>query len=254
MWFDSHCHLFDCVEAGSPEALLDRARAAGVTDLLVAGVDVDTSRRAVEMAAALGVHAAVGIHPNESKGFDDEHMSSIEELIEAPGVVAVGETGLDFYRDASPAPDQRAAFRAHVDLAALWDKAVVVHTRSSVGDALALLEDQGPLPRFVFHCWSGDADELRRAVDLGAFVSFAGNVSFKGSEDLRELARRTPLDRLLVETDAPYLTPAPHRGRPNEPSYVVLVGAAIAEARGMGAAEVAQVTSKNARRLFGLDP
>lgn len=251
MWFDSHCHLFDCDD---PLGAAARARAAGVTGCLIAGTDAATSRRAAELAGDTGWWAAAGIHPTEMQGWRDERLDELGPLFARPRVVAVGETGIDLYRDRSFLDDQLAGFAAHVALAKELDRALVIHTRASADVVLDLLERAGPPERLVFHCWSGDAGQLARALALGAFVSFAGNVSYRGAEDLRALAREVPRDRLLVETDSPYLAPVPRRGRPNEPAFVVQVGEAIAEARGEDLATVAAVTSANARTLLGLQP
>jgi TatD DNase family protein len=249
VWFDSHCHAYDC--DGGGEAALERARRAGVSGALVAGVDEDTSRRALALAGN-GVAAAAGIHPNSCAGWEEAWMAPIEELLADERVAATGETGLDFYRDAAPTERQRASFAAHIALARTHDVALVIHTRASVDAALEMLESLGPPPRLVFHCWSGDGAQMRRALALGAFVSFAGNVTFRSASVLREVAAQVPEDRLLVETDSPYLAPVPHRGEPNEPAHVALVGCAVAEARGVRAEDVARTTSANARRMLAL--
>ena len=252
MWFDSHCHLHICEEETPVERLLAEARAEGVDSLVTVGIDVDSSRRSVELAHIHGVHAAVGIHPGSSEGWTDDALESIEDLASDDAVVAIGETGLDFYRDYSPRPDQARAFRAHIELARRLDKALIIHTRSSLEAALDILEDVGPPDRLVFHCWSGDKAGLDRVIALGAYVSFAGNVSFKSAEDLRSIVALVPDDRVVVETDSPYLSPVPHRGQPNAPARVVHVGAAIATELGTTAEEVAEQTSGNARRLFAV--
>lgn len=180
--------------------------------------------------------------------------AAVADLAADSSVVAVCETGLDFYRRGAPSERQRAAFGAHIDLARHLNKALVVHTRASVDEALDALEAAGAPERVVFHCWSGDRRQMERALTLGAYVSFAGNISFKRSEELRALARLVPEDRLVVETDSPYLAPDPHRGKPNEPALLPLVGAVVAAARGASAPDVAEVTTANARRLFGIPP
>jgi TatD DNase family protein len=252
VWFDSHCHLHICEESEPAEELLARARAHGVTKVLTAGVDIASSERSVELSSAEGVYAAVGIHPNSATQWSDSAQSRIEELVARPEVVAVGESGLDFYRDEAPRDAQEEAFSAHIELAKRHGKALVIHTRDSVDAAMTMLESLGPPQRFVFHCWSGDTAQLQRALDLGGYVSFAGNVSFPSAEGLRALSTRVPDDRLLVETDSPYLTPVPHRGRRNEPGNVVLVGSAVAEARGAGVEDIELITSRNACKFFGI--
>ncbi|MDQ3983032.1 MAG: TatD family hydrolase [Actinomycetota bacterium] len=250
MWFDSHCHLFD-VE-GDPAAAVARAADAGVSDMLVCGTDYATSATAAALAELPGVWAAAGLHPTSAREWTDEGAGRIEELLARERVVAVGESGLDMYWDTSYLDVQRRVFEAHIAWAKRYDKALVIHTRNSVDEALDALEAASPPERFVFHCWSGDAAQMERALGLGSFVSFAGNVTFKSAGALRELAAAVPGDRLLVETDAPYLAPVPHRGKPNEPAHVVLTGAALAEARGEPVEAVAEATARNAQRLLGI--
>lgn len=204
----------------------------------------------MELSGLEGVVASAGVHPNSADRWTPQAATVIEELLSLPSVRAVGETGLDFYRDRVPPEMQHDAFRDHVELAKRFDKALIIHTRSSIEAVLEDLEAASPPPRLVFHCWSGGDDALHRALSLGAFISFAGNVSFKSAGNLRQAAARVPADRLLVETDSPYLAPVPNRGRPNEPAYVRFVGEAVAAARGEDADEVAERTTNNARALF----
>lgn len=253
MWFDSHCHLQICAEDRPLDDILDSARTAGLKGMVTVGIDVASSRRVVDIADGEFVWAAVGIHPNSATELDERSLADIEELVADPRVVAVGESGLDFYRDHAPHDRQLESFSAHLRLAKCNDIALIIHTRASVGAALDFFEEQGPPDRFVFHCWSGDETELARALALGAYVSFAGNVTFKNAPDLRERAVEVPAERLLIETDAPYLAPVPNRGRPNEPAWVGLVGGVVAEVRGENATDLARTTEANARRLFALD-
>jgi TatD DNase family protein len=255
VWFDSHCHLYDLGDAHSIADAVSRARLAGVAEILVPGVDPTTSLRAIEIAVDHDLWAAVGIHPSESSRSDEPAVGRIEDLLGHPRVVAIGETGLDFYRDHVPPDVQRMNFARHIALAKEHSKAVVIHTRESADAALDMLEEQGVPAAVVFHCWSGDDVQLKRALNLGAFISFAGNVTFKSASALRDAARSVPEERLLIETDAPYLTPVPHRGQPNEPAHVTVVGAAVAKARGEPVDRLAQITRENARRAFTLaDP
>ncbi len=250
MWFDSHCHLFDV--KGEPADAVARAADAGVTDMLVCGTDYATSAAASALAELPGVWAAAGLHPTSAREWTDEGAARIEELLGRERVVAVGESGLDMYWDTSYLDVQRRVFEAHIAWAKRYDKALVIHTRASVDEALATLEDVSPAQRSVFHCWSGDAAQMERALALGSFVSFAGNVTFKSAGALRDLVAAVPSDRLLVETDSPYLAPVPHRGKPNEPAHVALVGVAVAEARGDSIEAVAEATTRNAQRLLGI--
>lgn len=251
MWFDTHCHLYDLERDGSLDPALARAADAGVTQMLTVGVDVETSKRCRDLARSYPtVYAGAAFHPTEAKGWDDAWAVPIDELLADPQVVAVGETGLDLYWDKSFLDDQLKLFGKHIELAKKHDKPLVIHTRDSVDQALDVLERDGAPGGLVFHCWSGSRDALERALALGAHISFAGNVSFRNAPELREVAAAVPLSRLLVETDSPYLAPVPHRGKPNEPAYVVLVGEAVAAARGEEPIELAEATTANARALF----
>jgi TatD DNase family protein len=252
VWFDSHCHLHLC-ESARPDQIVEAADAAGVDAMLTVGIDVSSSRKAVALASDRRVFAAVGLHPNAAEDWSDEVETALRELLRGDRVVGVGESGLDFYRDSASPDAQRRAFCRHIALTKEMNKALVIHTRESLDAALDVLEEEGPPDRFVFHCWSGHREQLERALDLGAHVSFAGNVSFKSAQNLRDAAAAVPEERLMLETDSPYLTPVPLRGRPNEPSHVSLVGEAVAAARGVDVGTVARVTTSNARRFFALD-
>jgi TatD DNase family protein len=252
MWVDSHCHLHLCEENGNAADFVERARAESVDQIIAIGIDAASSIRARDLAVEYDLVFSAGIHPNSAVDWNESSQSAVEELLEHERCVAVGESGLDFYRDYAPEPLQREAFAAHIGFAKRFDKTLVIHTRDSLDAALEMVELDGPPDRLVFHCWSA-AGPLERVLDTGAFVSFAGNVSFKNAEDLRKDAARVPKDRLLVETDSPFLSPVPFRGKPNEPARVAVVGAAVAEARGESTEKVAEVSSANARRLFGLD-
>jgi TatD DNase family protein len=252
MWFDSHCHLHICEEARPVREVIDEARAAGVTQMLTVGFDEASNPRAVELAREDGVYASVGIHPNSATGWTEGSAASFEPFLNQPDVVAVGETGLDFYRDWAPKADQERAFIAHIGLAKTYDKALVIHTRDSLPATLDVLEREGPPARFVMHCWSGTPEDLERTSAMDGYASFAGNVSFKSAQALRDVVGLVPEDRLLVETDSPYLTPVPHRGKPNSPAKVVHVGEAIADCLGRSSDDVARLTMTNARRFFAL--
>jgi TatD DNase family protein len=253
MWFDSHCHLHLCEGDAPLGDVVARARAAGISEMLTLGIDLESSRRAVDIACAHRLWAAAGVHPNSAMAWNPRTAAALEELLGHERVVAVGESGLDFYRDHTSPTDQERAFGAHIELARRYDLALVIHTRSSASRALDLLAELGAPERVVFHCWSAGERELERALGLGAYVSFAGNVTFPRADELRASAAVVPEDRLLIETDAPFLSPAPHRGVANEPARVALVGAAVARARGVDAALVGAATAANARRLLALD-
>jgi TatD DNase family protein len=248
-WIDSHCHLASL--EGSAEPALDRARAAGVAGVVCVGTDAASSREAVDLAARhLDVVATAGLHPHDASRLDTQ-WDALADLARAPEVVAVGETGFDLYYRHSRADEQERAFRAQIALAHELRRALVIHTRDAWEDTFRVLADAGVPPRTVFHCFTGGPGEARRALDLGAYVSYSGIVSFKNADEVRAAAAVTPLDRVLVETDAPFLAPVPHRGRENEPAWVVDVGAALAAATGHTIDVVAAATRRNASAVFG---
>jgi len=251
-WVDSHCHL-PSLSGGAGPALA-AARAAGVTAVVCVGTDLESSRESVALAGAEpDVWATVGLHPHDATELDAQ-WDALEELAGAPRVVAIGESGFDFHYLHSPAGAQEAAFRRHVELAHRLDRTLVIHTRDAWDDTFRVLDELGTPRHTVFHCFTGGPDEARRAVESGAHVSFSGIVSFKNARDVRAAAAQTPLDRVLVETDAPYLAPVPHRGKQNRPAWVVDVGAALADAAGVALDRIASTTSANARAVFGLPP
>jgi TatD DNase family protein len=247
MWADSHCHL---QYEGIAEDALSAAAAAGVGRVICVGTDAPQSQKAIEVARAHPgtVWATVGLHPHDaSQGVD-----GIVGLLGAAEVVGIGECGLDYHYDHSPREVQREAFAAQIALAHRRDLALVIHTREAWDDTFAILRAEGVPPRTVFHCFTGGPTEARLALDAGASLSFSGIVTFKTAGDVREAAALAPLDRVLVETDAPYLTPVPHRGAPNQPAMVALVGAAVAAAKGLPVDEVEAATWDNTAVLFGL--
>lgn len=253
-WVDAHCHLDD-VGGGTDTAIgaaLDRARAAGVARLVTIGTDLATSRAAVGIATAHeGVWAAVGVHPHDATTLTDEALDELERLASHPKVVAIGEIGLDYFRDLSPRDVQQKAFRRQLDLARRLGAPVVIHMRDAHRDVFDILAEAGPPERLVFHCFSGGPADAARALALGGAVSFAGNISYKSAQDLRDACAVVPLDHLLVETDSPYLAPVPHRGKPNEPAFVPLVGATVSATTGVSVEEIANATSRNAASIFG---
>jgi TatD DNase family protein len=246
-WVDSHCHLYSLTD---PEGAIERAREAGVSAMVCVGTDLETSRQAINLAARHpDVRATVGLHPHDASKLDDE-CEQLEALAESAEVVGIGETGLDFHYLHSPAGEQETAFRAQIQLAKRLDRALVVHSRDAWRDTFRVLADERPPSHTVLHCFTGGPGAARRALDLGAFLSFSGIVTFPGADDVRAAAGITPLDKLLVETDAPYLAPVPRRGRENEPALVTLVGAAVAAAVGQAEAEIAERTAGNAVVVF----
>lgn len=249
---DSHCHL-DHIER-DPDEVLAEAEAAGVEAVVDIGMGVDASRAAASRAAARPgrLYASVGLHPNDLGGFSDEAMNALRELTASAGVVGIGETGLDFYRNRSSPELQEEAFRAHIALAKQTRRALVIHCRDAHDDVLRILEDAGPPERVVMHCFSGNLVHARACADRGYWCSFAGNLTYKRSDELREAARSLPEELLLVETDAPFLAPHPHRGKPNSPALLPLTAACLAEVRGVSAARLSEISVENTRSVFGL--
>jgi TatD DNase family protein len=245
---DTHAHLDACADPA--DVIIERARAAGVGRIVSIGSGIDSCRETLAIASSEdSVFAALGVHPHQAGEPDAERLDELRELLGADRAVAVGETGLDFYRDYAPRDRQRGLFERQLALAAELGKAVVVHTRAASNETADVLA------RFpgtvVLHCFS--APELMGVVlERGYYVSFAGNVTYPKAEELREAARQVPADRLLVETDSPYLAPQPRRGRPNEPANVVHTAAALAEARGEDPAELAARLEANAVAAFSL--
>jgi TatD DNase family protein len=247
---DTHAHLDGCEAA--PSKLLERARAAGVDRVITIGSGIASCRVALEIARKEnGVFAALGIHPHQAGGPEasDEAIAELEALVADERAVAVGETGLDFYRDWAPRQDQRRLFRAQIELASRLGRPVVIHNRDAdaeLATALALFD--GPV---ILHCFSSTG-LLPIALERGYYVSFAGNLTFAKAGELREAACQVPADRILAETDSPYLAPEPLRGRPNEPANVVHTVSALAEVRGEDAAELAARIDSNATAAFRL--
>ncbi|MGH9094640.1 MAG: TatD family hydrolase [Acidimicrobiales bacterium] len=247
-WVDSHCHI---PYQGVGTEVIAEARAAGVTRMITVGTDAAQSRAAMETARAHdGVWATVGLHPHDAK----DGVDVIAPLLADPdpAVVAVGECGLDYFYEHSSRRAQRAAFAAQIALATAHDLALVIHTRDAWDDTFDLLAAEGVPARTVFHCFTGGPTEAGRALDTGAWLSFSGIVTFKTAADVRDAAALCPLDRLLVETDTPYLAPVPHRGQPNKPAWVPVVGEAVARAKGVDAADVAAATWANTAAAFRL--
>lgn len=260
MWCDSHCHVpYADAGPGSPPRqggglgieVIEQARRAGVTRLVSVGTDAAQSRAAIEVAEAHdGVWATVGLHPHEAA----RGVAELGPLLDRPGpkVVAIGECGLDYHYDFSPRPAQREAFAAQIAMANRLGLALVIHTRGAWDDTFSALAREGVPERTVFHCFTGGPAEARSALELGAFLSFSGIVSFKNASDIREAAALCPLDRLLVETDSPYLAPVPLRGQQNSPANVPLVGAAVAAAKGLEVSEVEAASWEAAAKAFNL--
>ncbi len=260
MYIDSHCHLFyEDFAADLPEVIA-RAHDAGVTRFVVPATNHVTAEQALKLAETYpGVYVAVGFHPLDLAEFSDERLAHIAKMASHPNVVAIGEIGIDYFYDTSPREYQREIFARQIVLAAEKDLPVIVHTRDSVQDAVDIVVRhvaenpawRGGRPRGVFHCFTGDAAQARTLFDNGFLVSFPGPVTFKKAT-MPEVIRQIGLDNIMVETDAPFLTPVPHRGKRNEPSYIPLIASTIADVLNVPVAEVAAATTRNAERLFGL--
>ncbi len=246
MWADSHCHV---PWEGSDTSSFDAARAAGVGRFVTIGTGAETSRTAIEAAEANhDVWATVGLHPHDAK----DGLDTLPDPRAHERVVAIGECGLDFFYSHSPHDTQREVFARQIARAKELDLALVIHTRGAWDETFEVLDGEGVPERTIIHCFTGGPDEARKCLDRGAFISISGIVTFKKADDIRAAVAVTPLDRLLVETDAPFLTPVPHRGKQNEPAYVPLVGAAVAEAKGLEVSVIEAVTWENTAKVFKL--
>jgi TatD DNase family protein len=251
-YIDTHCHL-DHHNALTASEQVRRARAAGVTTMVTVGTDMASSVQAVATASRFdGVWAAVGIHPNDAMEATPRVLEVIEQLALDPACVAIGETGRDHYRDHTTPAQQDAAFRAQIDIAKRTDRTLVIHCRDAWPEVLATLEAVGAPPRVVMHCFSGDLQVVARCVEAGYFTSFAGNVTFRNAAPLREAAAAVPAELLLTETDSPYLTPHPHRGEPNDPSFVPFTARTLAEVQGTTEADLLAQLVTNTERAFAL--
>jgi len=254
--YETHCHLNNQQFTGDLDATIERARAAGVGEMLIIGYDLPSSRAAVKLAdPAAELFAAAGIHPHDAESWSAAAEVELRELLAQPGIVALGEIGLDFYRDLSPREDQYRAFTAQMELALELELPIVVHTRESVSPSLDLIEPfaQSGL-RGIMHCWSGTVEEARRARNLGFLLGIGGVISYKKPGALIETIQDTPLDQLVLETDAPYLAPTPYRGKRNEPAYLPLIAERVASVKKVTQHEVCAVTGATARALLRANP
>ena len=254
-WVDTHCHLEDSQFNNNRRDVLHRAEKAGVRFMLTLGSDIPSSRKATELAHRFdAVFAGIGIHPHEAKKVGKRAYSALTKLSKEPKVVAIGEVGLDFYRNNSPREQQEEVLRNQIRLAKKIKRPLVLHEREAHDDMIRILKDEHAWEvQGVIHCFTGCPREVENYVDLDFFVSLAGPVTFSKSTMLQEAAKQIPLDRLMVETDSPYLTPVPFRGkRPNEPAMVVSVAEKVAELFELPLEDLARITNHNAHALFGI--
>ena len=252
---DTHCHLdFDRYDSDRDE-VIQRAFEANVAGLINISVDLKSALKSIELAERYpNIYAAVGVHPNDAADADEKDLAELLSLLKHPKVIAIGEVGMDLYRDYSPKEVQRKLFRRFLQWAIEYQKPLIIHNRHADGDILSLIESTARSGwHGVFHCFSGDRNFAQRVLDLGFLISFTGTITFKNSTDA-PLVKSLPLERLLLETDSPFLAPEPHRSKRNEPAYVNYIAQKIADIKGCAVQEVARVTTDNAKDLFGITP
>lgn len=254
MLFDTHAHLNAEQYNDDLEEVIERAKHEGVQELVVVGFDRPTIKKAIELAEAYEfIYASVGWHPVDAIDMTDEDLQWIEELASHPKVVALGEMGLDYYWDKSPKDVQREVFRKQIRLAKKVKLPIIIHNRDATADVVEILKEEGAAEvGGIMHCFSGSVEIAKECIEMNFYISLGGPVTFKNAKKPKEVAAEIPLDRLLIETDCPYLTPHPYRGKRNEPSYVKLVAQQIAELKGISFEEVAEATTANAKKCFGM--
>ncbi|MBX7152210.1 TatD family hydrolase [bacterium] len=253
MFFDTHAHLdYDLFDADREE-MIRRAFEGGVSRVVTIGTDVDSAQRAIRLAENYpNVYAAVGLHPTDARKFDDAMIDVFRQMALYKKIVAIGEIGLDYYWKETPQEIQHHVFRKMIRLAEDLDKPIVIHNREASDDVIRILqEERSSRLRGIMHCFSGDEKLLEASLDLNFFISFAGNLTYKKSA-LPEIVKKVPADRLLIETDAPFLTPVPYRGKRNEPAYVRYTAEKLAEILGKNIDDIARITSENAAKIFQL--
>jgi TatD DNase family protein len=253
MWFDAHCHLyFDDIEAGALKAAKDN----GVERMVCVGTDVDSSAQSIEIAEANRgtVYSTIGLHPHDAKLGTDAiaALTEKESAKENSTVVAIGEAGLDYFYEHSPRNLQREAFAFQIDLAKRFDLSLVIHTRDAWDETFEILRKEGVPARTVVHCFTGSVQEARKALELGLYLSFSGITTFKKSIEVQEAARFCPMDRLTIETDSPFLSPVPMRGKPNGPANVAVIGAFISELKKLTVEEFSAAATANTETFFNL--
>jgi len=254
MLFDTHMHLNARQYEEDQEEVIQRATEAGVTTMVVVGFDDETIPLAIELAEKYDhIYAAVGWHPVDAIDCKPEHLDWLESLTKHPKVVALGEMGLDYHWDKSPKEVQQEVFRKQIRLAKKLQMPIIIHNREATADVIRILQEEDAAEiGGIMHCYSGTLEEVQPCLDMNFYISLAGPVTFKNAKEVKEVAKIIPLDRLLIETDAPYLAPHPYRGKRNEPSYVKLVAEEIARLREMDFATICEITTRNAFDIFGI--
>ncbi len=252
--FDTHAHLDFPRFKKDRTRVIERARESGVENIVNVGADLSSSRRAIELSQEFsGIYVTVGVHPHSADEVNEDVFDQLKELTKDDRVVAIGETGLDFYYDNSPRQIQKEVFQQHLWLARETRLPLVIHSREAEQETLEILrnehvEDMGG----ILHCFSGGPEMARDVLNLGLYIAFGGIITFKNTTDLRKIVKEVPLEKILLETDAPYLTPHPYRGQRNEPAYVKFVAEKIAEIKGVSPVEVGQITTQNAKKAYRL--
>jgi TatD DNase family protein len=255
MLFDTHAHLNAIQYNDDLQEVIERAVFEGVSNIVVVGFDRPTISRAIELAEQYDfIYAAVGWHPVDAIDMTEEDLHMLEQLAAHPKVVALGEMGLDYYWDKSPKDVQKEVFRKQIALAKKVKLPIIIHNREATADILEILKEENAAEvGGIMHCFTGSVEVAKQCIDMNFYISFGGPVTFKNAKKPKEVAKEIPLEYLLIETDCPYLTPHPFRGKRNEPSYVKYVAEAIAELKGVSFEEVAQKTSDNAKKIFGMN-
>src|SRR5690625_4230317 len=253
--FDTHVHLNARQFKEDRKEVIERAFEAGVNQMVVVGFDEETIPLAIEIAEQYEtIYAAVGWHPVDAINYKEKHLGYLEELSNHPKVVALGEMGLDYHWDTSPKDVQEKVFRKQIDLAKKLNMPIIIHNREATSDVVRILqEENAENVGGIMHCYSGSVTEVQKCLDMNFYISLGGPVTFKNAHEVKEVAKIVPIDRLLIETDAPYLAPHPYRGKRNEPFYVTLIAEQIAQLRDMKYEELCEITTKNAQKLFGIN-
>lgn len=254
MYIDTHAHLFYPNFNGELDQIIERAQNAGVDAILVPGTDIPTSIQAIELSKQYEmIYTAVGVHPHETKEWNDDLINQIETLAKNKKVVAIGEIGLDYYYDFSPREIQLKAFRAQIELALKLDLPIIIHNRDSNDDIMQIIREYADTSlRAQFHCFAGSEQDAKELIGMDHFISFPGNVTFKKADNIRRILKSIPPEYLLLETDSPFMTPVPYRGKRNEPSYIPIIADTISEIHNVSLDELAKITSYNTYKLFGI--